>query len=63
MHHIINPSLVPSQTHPDDMHQCVSCSSDMMRTNVYWPVVSDLVNILGHENVAKLLLNNLDLLQ
>ena len=31
----------------------VDCSRDVFREHCYWPIVSDLINILAHKSVAR----------
>ena len=36
----------------DNYHLVLDCSKDLMRDHCYWPVVSDLINVLSHKPVA-----------
>ena len=40
----------------------VDCSRDVMKEHCYWPIVSDLINILAHKSVAKVFVENETLL-
>lgn len=44
-------------------HQVVDCSHRIMKEHCYWPLVSDLNNVLTHEAVAFEFLKNTKLLK
>ena len=33
-------------------HQVVECEKAVMKEHCYWPVVSDLINLLSHHSVS-----------
>lgn len=43
-------------------HVVVNCSEALLKNNTYWPLVSDFINILSHQSVAKKFLEDLSLL-
>ena len=46
-----------------NIHKAVDCSERIMREHCYWPLVSDLNNILSHKAIAIKFLNDDDLLR
>ncbi|XP_076821304.1 E3 ubiquitin-protein ligase UBR3-like [Clavelina lepadiformis] len=62
MHNIIRPFLEDSQTSSRDYHQCISSNSHHLKTNVYWPIVSDFVNVLSHQRIARMFLESANLI-
>jgi E3 ubiquitin-protein ligase UBR3 len=42
-------------------HQVVECEKSVMKEHVYWPVVSDLINLLSHKTVSQSFLQQSDL--
>ncbi|BFY97084.1 hypothetical protein BsWGS_00124 [Bradybaena similaris] len=53
---MIQSVRVPSSLEDPDMktnfHQVVSCEHEIMKDHCYWPVVSDLINVLSHRRIA-----------
>lgn len=43
-------------------HVVVNCSEALLKNNTYWPLVSDFINILSHQSVAKNFLEDHSLL-
>lgn len=43
-------------------HVVVNCSEALLKNNTYWPLVSDFINILSHQSVAKKFLEDHSLL-
>ncbi|PVD29744.1 hypothetical protein C0Q70_09000 [Pomacea canaliculata] len=39
-------------------HLVVECEKDVMKVHCYWPIVSDLINLLTHSSVAKRFLSD-----
>jgi len=39
-------------TDSDSNHKVVDCSQTMLVDHSYWPIVSDLINLLAHRDVA-----------
>lgn len=37
----------------NNRHVVVNCSEPLLKNNTYWPLVSDFINILSHQSVAK----------
>jgi len=40
----------------------VNCGEALLKNNTYWPLVSDFINILSHQSVAKKFLEDHGLL-
>ena len=40
----------------------VNCGEALLKNNTYWPLVSDFINILSHQSVAKKFLEDHSLL-
>ncbi|XP_076468765.1 E3 ubiquitin-protein ligase ubr3-like [Babylonia areolata] len=51
---MLAPILVPStiQGGPLNQHKTVECEKPIMKEHCYWPVVSDLINLLSHRSVS-----------
>ncbi len=47
----------------ENQHRVLDCSKDLMRDHCYWPVVSDLINVLSHRSVAHSFMRDERLLQ
>ena len=47
----------------DNYHLVVDCSKDLMRDHCYWPIVSDMINILSHRPIAYKFMSDDRLLQ
>ncbi|KAJ8351974.1 hypothetical protein SKAU_G00234500 [Synaphobranchus kaupii] len=45
-----------------DGHMVVNCGEALLKNNIYWPLVSDFINILSHQSVAKRFLEDHSLL-
>ena len=43
-------------------HVVVNCGEALLKNNTYWPLVSDFINILSHQSVAKKFLEDHSLL-
>uniref|UniRef100_A0A3Q1IYH3 E3 ubiquitin-protein ligase n=1 Tax=Anabas testudineus TaxID=64144 RepID=A0A3Q1IYH3_ANATE len=41
------------QDEENNRHVVVNCSEPLLKNNTYWPLVSDFINILSHQSVAK----------
>lgn len=37
----------------NSLHVVVNCGEALLKNNTYWPLVSDFINILSHQSVAK----------
>lgn len=35
-----------------NFHMVVDCTNDIMKEHIYWPIVSDFINLLAHKKVA-----------
>lgn len=46
----------------NNRHVVVNCSEALLKNNTYWPLVSDFINILSHQSVAKKFLEDHSLL-
>lgn len=47
----------------NNFHVVVNCGEPLLKNNTYWPLVSDFINILSHQSVAKRFLEDQGLLQ
>uniref|UniRef100_A0A672J6D9 E3 ubiquitin-protein ligase n=1 Tax=Salarias fasciatus TaxID=181472 RepID=A0A672J6D9_SALFA len=50
------------QDEENSRHVVVNCSEALLKNNTYWPLVSDFINILSHQSVAKRFLEDKSLL-
>uniref|UniRef100_A0A669F6V0 E3 ubiquitin-protein ligase n=1 Tax=Oreochromis niloticus TaxID=8128 RepID=A0A669F6V0_ORENI len=50
------------QDEENNRHVVVNCSEALLKNNTYWPLVSDFINILSHQSVAKKFLEDHSLL-
>ncbi|XP_067327746.1 E3 ubiquitin-protein ligase UBR3 isoform X1 [Anolis sagrei] len=41
------------QDEENSLHVVVNCGESLLKNNTYWPLVSDFINILSHQSVAK----------
>lgn len=46
----------------NSLHVVVNCGEALLKNNTYWPLVSDFINILSHQSVAKKFLEDHGLL-
>lgn len=46
----------------NNRHVVVNCGEALLKNNTYWPLVSDFINILSHQSVAKRFLEDHNLL-
>lgn len=46
-----------------NMHKVVKCDHDVMKKHFYWPLISDLNNILTHKRVALMFIKNKELFE
>lgn len=46
----------------NNRHVVVNCGEALLKNNTYWPLVSDFINILSHQSVAKRFLEDRSLL-
>lgn len=53
------PSVVDEE---NNRHVVVNCGEALLKNNTYWPLVSDFINILSHQSVAKRFLEDHSLL-
>ncbi|XP_052267250.1 E3 ubiquitin-protein ligase UBR3-like [Dreissena polymorpha] len=44
-----------------NFHQVVDCSHESMKDHCYWPIISDLINLLSHEDIAYKFLSDMKL--
>ncbi|XP_067891467.1 E3 ubiquitin-protein ligase ubr3 isoform X1 [Heterodontus francisci] len=51
------------QDQENNFHVVVNCGEPLLKNNTYWPLVSDFINILSHQSVAKRFLEDQGLLQ
>ncbi|GCC36078.1 hypothetical protein chiPu_0014569 [Chiloscyllium punctatum] len=51
------------QDEENNFHVVVNCGEPLLKNNTYWPLVSDFINILSHQSVAKRFLEDQGLLQ
>ncbi|KAB0380564.1 hypothetical protein FD755_008348 [Muntiacus reevesi] len=50
------------QDEENSLHVVVNCGEALLKNNTYWPLVSDFINILSHQSVAKRFLEDHGLL-
>ncbi|XP_034641939.1 E3 ubiquitin-protein ligase UBR3 [Trachemys scripta elegans] len=50
------------QDEENSLHVVVNCGEALLKNNTYWPLVSDFINILSHQSVAKKFLEDHSLL-
>ncbi|XP_019910399.2 E3 ubiquitin-protein ligase ubr3 isoform X2 [Esox lucius] len=50
------------QDEENNRHVVVNCGEALLKNNTYWPLVSDFINILSHQSVAKKFLEDHSLL-
>ncbi|XP_026128546.1 E3 ubiquitin-protein ligase ubr3 isoform X2 [Carassius auratus] len=50
------------QDEENNRHVVVNCGEALLKNNTYWPLVSDFINILSHQSVAKRFLEDQSLL-
>lgn len=55
-------SLFSPSDEENSRHVVVNCSEALLKNNTYWPLVSDFINILSHQSVAKKFLEDHSLL-
>lgn len=55
-------SLSPPVDEENSRHVVVNCSKALLKNNTYWPLVSDFINILSHQSIAKKFLEDHSLL-
>ncbi|CAG5130488.1 unnamed protein product [Candidula unifasciata] len=46
------PSTLEDPEMKTNFHSVVSCEHEIMKDHCYWPVVSDLINVLSHKRIA-----------
>uniref|UniRef100_A0A9J8AY58 E3 ubiquitin-protein ligase n=1 Tax=Cyprinus carpio carpio TaxID=630221 RepID=A0A9J8AY58_CYPCA len=51
------------QDEENNHHVVVNCGEALLKNNTYWPLVSDFINILSHQSVAKRFLEDQSLLR
>ncbi|XP_046846410.1 E3 ubiquitin-protein ligase UBR3-like [Xenia sp. Carnegie-2017] len=44
-------------------HLVINCDSHVVRYHCYWPIVSDIINVVTHHNIADIFMKDLDLLE
>ncbi|XP_019636139.1 PREDICTED: E3 ubiquitin-protein ligase UBR3-like isoform X5 [Branchiostoma belcheri] len=62
--HMMENIQIQSALHDPDhnFHMVVNCSSSTLKDHRYWPLVSDLINILSHRSTAAMFMSNSALL-
>ncbi|XP_041117841.1 E3 ubiquitin-protein ligase ubr3-like isoform X2 [Polyodon spathula] len=50
------------QDEENNRHVVVNCGEALLKNNTYWPLISDFINILSHQSVAKKFLEDQSLL-
>ncbi|XP_035688806.1 E3 ubiquitin-protein ligase UBR3-like [Branchiostoma floridae] len=62
--HMMENIQIQSALHDPDhnFHMVVNCSSSTLKDHRYWPLVSDLINILSHRSTAAMFMSNSSLL-
>lgn len=65
LHSMLNKCLVQSGIHAipgSNAHYVLDCAHDAVREHCYWPLISDLVNVLSHRIVSEMFLTDESLL-
>uniref|UniRef100_A0A8C5FPK1 E3 ubiquitin-protein ligase n=1 Tax=Gadus morhua TaxID=8049 RepID=A0A8C5FPK1_GADMO len=62
--YMMESCLVKSELQDEEKsrHVVVNCGEALLKNNTYWPLVSDFINILSHQSVAKKFLEDHSLL-
>ncbi|XP_069472278.1 E3 ubiquitin-protein ligase UBR3 isoform X2 [Ambystoma mexicanum] len=62
--YMMESCLVKSELQDEEnsLHVVVNCGEALLKNNTYWPLVSDFINILSHQSVAKKFLEDHGLL-
>ncbi|KAJ3592561.1 hypothetical protein NHX12_007688 [Muraenolepis orangiensis] len=62
--YMMESCLVKSELQDEEnsRHVVVNCGEALLKNNTYWPLVSDFINILSHQSVAKRFLEDHSLL-
>ncbi|XP_073710937.1 E3 ubiquitin-protein ligase ubr3 isoform X2 [Misgurnus anguillicaudatus] len=62
--YMMESCLIKSELQDEDnnRHVVVNCGEALLKNNTYWPLVSDFINILSHQSVAKRFLEDHSLL-
>ncbi|XP_063285782.1 E3 ubiquitin-protein ligase UBR3 isoform X4 [Pelobates fuscus] len=62
--YMMESCLIKSELQDEEngLHVVVNCGEALLKNNTYWPLVSDFINILSHQSVAKKFLEDHDLL-
>uniref|UniRef100_A0A8D3BKT2 E3 ubiquitin-protein ligase n=1 Tax=Scophthalmus maximus TaxID=52904 RepID=A0A8D3BKT2_SCOMX len=62
--YMMESCLIKSELQDEEhsRHVVVNCSEALLKNNTYWPLVSDFINILSHQSVAKKFLEDHSLL-
>uniref|UniRef100_A0A8C5R974 E3 ubiquitin-protein ligase n=1 Tax=Leptobrachium leishanense TaxID=445787 RepID=A0A8C5R974_9ANUR len=62
--YMMESCLVKSELQDEEnsLHVVVNCGEALLKNNTYWPLVSDFINILSHQSVAKMFLEDHGLL-
>ncbi|XP_052462856.1 E3 ubiquitin-protein ligase ubr3 isoform X2 [Carassius gibelio] len=62
--YMMESCLIKSQLQDEEnnRHVVVNCGEALLKNNTYWPLVSDFINILSHQSVAKRFLEDHSLL-
>ncbi|XP_074659002.1 E3 ubiquitin-protein ligase UBR3-like [Tubulanus polymorphus] len=64
LNHMLKNILTEStlQVAECNLHMVVDCSKDILRDHCYWPVVSDLINLLSHSSIANQIFDDLKMM-
>ncbi|XP_029192377.2 E3 ubiquitin-protein ligase ubr3-like [Acropora millepora] len=64
LHEMTRPSLMKFRRGDvDSKHEVVNCQDQALVNHCYWPIVSDFINILSHKTIAKMFMQNTDLIK
>jgi len=64
LHEMTRPSLMKFRRGDvDSKHEVVNCQDQALVNHCYWPIVSDFINILTHKTIAKMFMQNSDLIK
>nr|XP_023661529.1 E3 ubiquitin-protein ligase UBR3 isoform X3 [Paramormyrops kingsleyae] len=64
LHYMMESCLIKCELQDEEnsRHVVVNCGEPLLKNNTYWPLVSDFINILSHQSVAKRFLEDHSLL-
>ncbi|XP_013419454.1 E3 ubiquitin-protein ligase UBR3-like [Lingula anatina] len=63
--HMIGNVLTGSdmQDAENNFHVVADCGQEIMKDHCYWPIISDLINVLSHQSIAHIFMDNKSLIE